>query len=48
VDQGLVELEDLLAGDVPPGLLGRLLRTLSGCYLAVGDLTRAVDLAERR
>jgi transcriptional regulator with XRE-family HTH domain len=47
VDQGLVELEDLLVGDVPPGLLGRLLRTLSGCYLEVGDLARAIDLAER-
>ena len=47
VDQGLGDLEDLLADDVPADMLGSLLRTLSACYFEVGDLARAIDLAQR-
>lgn len=47
MDRGLAELEDLLADSVPTDMLGSLLRTMSACYLEVGDLARAIDLAER-
>jgi transcriptional regulator with XRE-family HTH domain/predicted negative regulator of RcsB-dependent stress response len=47
VAHGLAELEDLLAGTVPADMLGSLLRTLAACYLDVGDLARAIELAQR-
>jgi tetratricopeptide (TPR) repeat protein len=47
VNRGLAELEDLLADAVPADMLSSLLRTLSACYLEVGDLARAIELAQR-
>jgi tetratricopeptide (TPR) repeat protein len=47
IQRGLAELEELLTEDVPSWVLTSLLRTLSVCYLEVGDLARAIDLAQR-
>lgn len=47
VERGLAELENLLADDVSADTLGRILRALAACYLEVGDLARAIDLAQR-
>jgi tetratricopeptide (TPR) repeat protein/DNA-binding transcriptional regulator YiaG len=44
---GIAELDELLAESVPGDETTSLLQTLATCYLEIGDLARAIDLAQQ-